>query len=60
MGKCDESDRAEFGLERNRCTIQQRPGSTHPGAEYGTMRGGLMLGMVPGMLDRLRLSQCAD
>jgi hypothetical protein len=24
------------------------------------MRGGLMMGMVPGMLDRLRLSQSAD
>jgi hypothetical protein len=24
------------------------------------MRGSLMLGMVPGMLDRLRLSQSAD
>jgi hypothetical protein len=24
------------------------------------MRGGLMMGMVPGMLDQLRLSQSAD
>ena len=32
----------------------------HPGAEHGAMRGSLMLGMMPGMFDRLRLSQSAD
>lgn len=60
MGGRDKSDRAEFGLERNRCTIEQRPGGTHPRAKHGTMRGSLMLGMVPGMFSRLRLSQSTD
>ncbi len=50
----------EFGLKRDHGAIENRPGGTHPGAEHGAMRGGLMMGMVPGMLDRLRLSQSAD
>jgi hypothetical protein len=55
MGERDERDRTAFGLKRNHCRIEKRPGGTHPGAEYGAVRGGLMMGMVPGMLDRLRL-----
>ena len=60
MGKRVESNRTEFGLERNHCTIEHSPGGTHPGAKHGTMCGSLMMGMVPGMLDCLRLSQSAD
>ena len=60
MGERNESDWTEFGPERDHCTIEHRPGGTHPGAEHGAMRSSLVLGMVPGMLDRLRLSQSAD
>ena len=60
MGERDESNRTDFGLKRDHRTFENRPGSTHPGAEHGTMGGSLMLGMVPGMLDQLRLSQSAD
>jgi hypothetical protein len=60
MGKRDESNRTEFGLKRDHRTIENRSGGTHPGAEHGAMGGSLMMGMVPGMLDRLRLRQSAD
>ena len=60
MGKRDERDRTEFGLKRDHCTIEHCSGGTHPGAKHGAMRGSLVLGMVPGMLDRLRLSQSTD
>ena len=60
MGERDECNRTEFSLKCDHCGIKNRPGSTHPGAEQGAMRGSLMLGMVPGMFDRLRLSQSAD
>ena len=60
MGKRDESNRTEFGLERDHCTIEHSPGGTHPGTEHGAMCGSLMMGMVPGMLHRLRLCQSAD
>ena len=60
MRKRDERDRTEFGLERDHCAIEHRPGGTHPGAEHGAMRSSLVLGMVSGVLDRLRLSQSAD
>ena len=60
MGERDESNRTEFGLKRDHRTIEYRPGGTHPGTEHGAMRGSLMLGMVAGMFDRLRLSQSAD
>jgi hypothetical protein len=60
MGECIESNRAEFGLKCDHRSIEQRPGGTHPGAEYGAMSGSLMLGMVPGMFDRLRLSQSTN
>jgi hypothetical protein len=55
-----ESDRTEFGLKRHHCMIEHRPGGTHPGAEHGAVCGRLMMGMVPGMFNRLRLSQSAD
>ena len=60
MGERDKSNRTEFGLKRDHRTIEHRPGSTQPGTEHGAMRGRLMMGMVPGMLDRLRLRQSAD
>jgi len=60
MGERDEFNETEFGLKRDHRTIQNRPCGTHPGAEHGTMRGSLMVGMVPGMLDQLCLSQSAD
>ena len=60
MGERDESNRTEFGLNRDHRTIENLPGGTHPGAEHGAMRSSLMMGMVPGMLDRLRLRQSAD
>ncbi len=55
MGERDERNRTAFGLKRDHGSIENRPGGTHPGAEYGAMRGSLMMGMVPSMLDRLRL-----
>ena len=60
MGERDEGNRTEFGLKRDHRRIENHPGGTHPGAEHGAMRGSLMMGMVPGMLDRLRLRQSAD
>jgi len=51
MGERDESNRTEFGLKRDYRGIENCSGGTHPGAEQGAMRGSLMLGMVPGMLD---------
>ena len=60
MGECDECDRTEFGLECDHRSIEHCSGSAHPGAEQGAMGGSLMLGMVPGMFDRLSLSQSAD
>ena len=60
MGERDERNWTEFGLKRDHRRIEDCPGGTHPGAEDGAMRGSLVLGMVPGMLDRLRLCQSAD
>ena len=60
MGKRDERNRIEFGLKRDDSTIEYRAGCAHQGAEDGAMRSSLMVGMVPGMLDRLRLSQSAE
>ena len=47
-------------MKRDHRTIENLPGGTHPGAEHGAMGGSLMVGMVPGMLDLLCLSQSAD
>ena len=60
MGEGDESNRTEFRLKRDDRRIKHRPGGTHPRAEQRAMCGSLMLGMVPGVLDRLRLCQSAD
>ncbi len=60
MGERDERDRTELGLKRDHRRIENRSGGTHPGAEQRAMRGSLMLGMVPGMFDRLRLCQSTD
>ena len=60
MGERDESNRTEFGLKRDHCRIKNRSGGTHPGTEHGAMRGSVMMGMVPCMLDRLRLRQSTD
>jgi len=60
MGERDERNRSEFGLKRDHRCIENRSGGTHPGAEQGAMRSSLMLGMVPGMLDRLCLCQSPD
>jgi len=60
MGERDERNRTKFGLKRDHRRIEYRPGGTHPGAEDGAMRGRLMLGMVPGMFDRLSLCQSSD
>ena len=60
MGKREECNRTEFGFKRDDHTIEHRSGSTHPGAKHGAMRRSLMMGMVSGMFDRLRLSQSAD
>ena len=60
MGERDERNRTEFGLKRDYRTIKDRPGGAHPRAEQGAVRGSLMLGMVPGMLGRLRLRQSTD
>jgi len=40
--------------------IENRPGGTHPSAEQGAVRGSLMMGMVTGMFDRLRLGQSTN
>ena len=60
MGERDESNRTEFGLKRDHRTIKNHPCGTHPGTEHSAVRGSLMMGMVPSMLDRLRLRQSAD
>ena len=60
MGEGDEGNRTEFGLKRDHRTIENRSSRTHPGAEHGAMSGSVMMGMVPGMLNRLRLRQSAD
>ena len=60
MGEGDEGNRTKFSLKRDHRRIENRSGGTHPGAEHGAMRGSVMMGVVPSMLDRLRLSQSAD
>ena len=60
MSEGDEINRIEFSVKRDHRSIENRPGGTHPGTEQRAMRSSLMLGMVPGMFDRLRLRQSAD
>jgi hypothetical protein len=59
MGERDECNRTKFCLERDHRRIDNGSGSTHPGTEQGAMGGSLMMGMVPGMFDRLSLCQSA-
>jgi hypothetical protein len=56
----DEINGTEFGLKRDYRTIENLPSGTHPGAEHGAMCGSLMMSVVPGMFDQLRLRQSAD
>ena len=60
MREGDEINRFEFSLKRDHRSIENRPGGTHPGTEQCAMGSSLMLGMVPGMLNRLCLRQSAD
>lgn len=60
MRGLDEIDRTEFGLKRDHRRIENYPGSAHPGTEQRAMGSSLMLCMVPGMLNRLSLSQSTD
>jgi len=60
MGERDKSNGTEFKLKKDHRTIENRAGGTHPGAEHGAVRSRLVLGMVPSMLDGLRLCQSAD
>ena len=60
MGKRDECNQIEFGLKRNHVAVEHRPCGSHLGAKDSAMGGSLMVGMVPGMFDRLSLSQSAD
>jgi hypothetical protein len=60
MGEREESNKSKLSLKGDHSTIENYPGSTHPGAEHGPMCGSLMMGMMSGMLDRLRLSQSTD
>ncbi len=60
MGKRDEGHRTAFGWDQDCRTIEHRPGGAHPGAEHGPVGGCLMMRMVPGVFDGLRLSESAD
>lgn len=60
MGKRDECNQTEVDFKRDFRTVEHRPGGTYPGAEHGAMGGTLMLRMVPGMFDRLRLCESPD
>lgn len=59
MGDANNCDRAAVGLNQNNNTIKHCPGITHPGAEHRAVGGRLMMSVVPGVLDRLRLGQSA-
>ncbi len=60
MGEHNERNQAKFCLKRDHRAVEHRPGGAHPRAEHGAMRRSLMVGMVPGMFDRLGLRQSAD
>ena len=60
MGERDKSNKIEFNLKLDHRTVENRSGCTHPGAEHSAVRSRLMMRVVPGMLDRLGLSQSAD
>lgn len=60
MGKSDDCHRTAFGRNQDYRAIEHCPRGAHPGTEQSAVRRCLMLGMVPGMLGRLRLSQTTD
>lgn len=49
-----------FQRNKNGSRFTGLSGCAHPGAEHSAMGGSLVMSMVPGMLDRLGLSQSAD
>ncbi len=51
MSESNEVNWTEFSLKCDHRRIENRPGCAHPRAEQGAMGGGLMMGMVPSMLD---------
>jgi len=51
MSESNEINRTEFSLKRDHRRIENCPSGTHPGAKESAMCGGLMMGMVPSMLD---------
>ena len=53
-------DGSMFGLDENDRTIEHGPRGTHPRAQHGAMGGRLMMRMMPGVLDGLRLRKPAD
>lgn len=59
-GYWNGGDGATLGLDEDDRTIEHGPGSTHPGAQHGAVGGRLMVRMVPGVFNRLRLSEPAD
>lgn len=62
IGGCelDEFVGNHFQRNKNGSRFTGLSGGAHPGAEHGAMRSSLMMGMVPGMFDRLSLRQSAD
>jgi hypothetical protein len=59
MRNADKRNRAVVGLNQDHGAIEHGPGIAHPRAQHGTVSRCLMMGMVPGMLDRLSLGQPA-
>lgn len=60
MGKRNQCHRTAFGRNQDRRTVEYRPGGTHPGAQHRAVGGRLMVRMVPGVFDGLRLSESAN
>lgn len=60
MRKRKNGDGFTFRLNQDNLTVQNRTGSTQPGAEQRPVRGRLMLGMMGGVFRRLNLGQPAD
>lgn len=53
-------DGTAFGLDENDWTVEHGPGRAHPGTENCPVSGRLMVRMMPGVFDGLRLSESAD
>jgi hypothetical protein len=60
MGNVNERDRSTFDVYEEGRAIKHSPGVAHPRAEDGTVRSRLMMRVVAGVLDGLRLRQPAD